>query len=64
MARPGTEEKIRVMMARHARFETLYHEHDCVIPKELDTITPTRRNGGWHNGPGNIFSTPELDPDE
>lgn len=64
MARPGTEEKIRVMMARHARFETLYHEHDCVIPKELDTITLKRRDGGWHNGPSIIFSTPELDPDE
>ena len=61
MARPGTEEKIQVMIARHARFETLYHEHDCVIPKELDTITPTRsKNGGWHNGPSVIFSTPEL----
>jgi hypothetical protein len=65
MARPGTEEKIQVMIARHARFETLYHEHDCVIPKELDTITPTRsKNGGWHNGPSVIFSTPELIEDE
>ena len=50
MARPGTEEKIQVLMTRHARFETLYHPHDCTIPKELDGGGSKRIDGGWHNG--------------
>ena len=50
MARPGSEEKILVLVARHARFETLYHPHDCIIPKELDGAGSKRIDGGWHNG--------------
>ena len=61
MARPGSEEKIQVLVARHARFETLYHPHDCVIPKELDGAGSAKRaDGGWHNG-AQIFHTPDLD---
>lgn len=60
MARPGSEEKIQVLVARHARFETLYHPHDCVIPKELDGAGTKRIDGGWHNGT-QIFHSPDLD---
>ena len=60
LARPGTEEKIQVLMARHARFETLYHPHDCTIPKELDGAGSKRIDGGWHNG-ATIFHSPDLD---
>lgn len=64
MARPGSEEKIQVFISRHARFETLYHPHDCVIPKEIDGAGTKRIDGGWHNGPSAIFSTPDLSDDE
>lgn len=64
MARPGTEEKIQVMIARHARFERLYHLHDCIIPKEIETVAIKCRDGGWHNNPRMIFSSPDLDTDD
>ena len=67
MARPGSEEKILVLVARHARFETLYHPHDCIIPKEvtaLTGVTSKRKDGGWHNNPTSIFHTPDLTADD
>jgi hypothetical protein len=64
MARPGTEEKILVLIARHARFERLHHPNDCRIPKEIETTTLKRQDGGWHNHPSSIFSTPNIDVDE
>ena len=67
MARPGSEEKILVLVARHARFETLYHPHDCIIPKEvtaLTGVTSKRKDGGWHNNPSAIFHTPDLTADD
>ena len=67
MARPGSEEKIKVFIARHARFETLYHPHDCVIPKEVTALTGVsakRKDGGWHNNPSAIFHTPDLTADD
>jgi hypothetical protein len=60
LARPGSEEKIQVLIARHTRFETLYHPNDCVIPKELEGGGSKRIDGGWHNG-ATIFHTPDLD---
>jgi len=60
MARPGTEAKVLVFIARHTRFETLYHPHDCVIPKEIDGAGSKRIDGGWHNG-AQIFHTPDCD---
>jgi len=63
LARPGSEEKIQVLITRHTRFETLYHPHDCTIPKELDgmgTRGCKRIEGGWHNG-AQIFHAPDLD---
>ena len=63
LARPGSEEKILVFIARHARFETLYHPHDCIIPKEVNGAGSKRIDGGWHNGPITIYGTPDVDDD-
>ena len=60
LARPGTEAKVLVLIARHNRFETLYHPHDCVIPKEIEGGGSKRIDGGWHNG-AQIFHTPDCD---
>lgn len=73
MARPGTEEKIQVLIARHARHELLWHPHDCLIPSERGELGMSARPGrhlrgeknvkrasGWHNSPvEKIFSVPD-----
>jgi len=60
LARPGTEAKVLVLIARHARFETLYHPHDCRIPKEIEGGGSKHHDGGWHNG-AQIFHTTDCD---
>lgn len=64
MARPGTEEKIQVMQKRHARMELLHHAYDCRLPKEIKNISVKSQNGGWHNTPSAIYSTPDVGGDE
>lgn len=74
MARPGTEEKIQVLMRRHENNEQLWHPHDCLIPSERGENSAKkarpgmvyglkkgkRRDGGWHNSPAQkIFTVPD-----